>query len=115
MLIALLVVAAEVAALIAYTVRGARGAGLPSLGTVDLRNLILATLATTTGYALTRHQDIGYSDLVAIVLTGCVLPAQAGAAVHRLARRWASADWLIACVGGLAVGTLNQNAAFPWG
>ncbi|MEU9102459.1 hypothetical protein [Streptomyces sp. NPDC048361] len=114
MLVALLVIAAEVAALIVYTVRGARGADLPSLGTVDLRNLVLATLATFAGYALTRHQDIDDSDLVAIVLTGCVLPTQAGAAVHHLTKRWASADWLIACAGGLAVGTLNQNAAFPW-
>ncbi|KUN09429.1 hypothetical protein AQI95_06395 [Streptomyces yokosukanensis] len=114
MLVALLAIVAQAAALVVYTVRNARGAGLPSLGSVDLRNLILATMATATGYALTRNQDLTHTDLVAIVLTGCVLPAQAGAAVRHLVTRWTAADWLIACAGGLAVGSLNQNAAFPW-
>ncbi|ANP49788.1 NAD(P)-dependent dehydrogenase (short-subunit alcohol dehydrogenase family) [Streptomyces griseochromogenes] len=114
MLVALFAIAAEVAALIVYTVRRGSGADLPSLSAIDLRNLILAAMAISAGYALTENQDAGAGDLAALMLLGCILPTQAGAAVRRLVARWPSADWLIACAGGLAVGSLNENAAWPW-
>ncbi|MFH9660949.1 hypothetical protein ACH4NF_20735 [Streptomyces sp. NPDC017248] len=114
MLVALFAVAAEVTALVLYTVRRGRGADLPSLGQVDLRDLILAAMAVAAGGALTGNQDAGPDDLMALLLCGCLLPTQAGAAVSRMHARWSSAAWAIACAGGLAVGTLNQDAAWPW-
>ncbi|MFI1965913.1 hypothetical protein ACH429_17680 [Streptomyces pathocidini] len=114
MLVAILAIAAETVALILYTVRRGRGANLPSLGDVDLRNLLFAALSAAAGYAVTRNQESEFSDLVGIVLLGCVLPTQAGAAVRRMVDQWTQADWLIACAGGLAVGSLNPNAAWPW-
>ncbi|MWA07952.1 hypothetical protein [Streptomyces sp. BA2] len=114
MLIALAAIAAEVAVLILYAVRRANGAVLSPLDAIDARNLILAAMATTSGYWFTQNQDAGESDLLMFVLFGCVLPAQAGAATSRLFTRLSSSAWLIACMGGLAVGTLNQDAAWPW-
>ncbi|MFF9348371.1 hypothetical protein [Streptomyces sp. NPDC014734] len=113
-LIALLVMAAEVAVLIFYAVRRGSGAELPSLSRTNTANLLLATMATTAGFALTGNQETEAGDLMALVVGGCVLPTQAGAAVRSLVQRWTAADWLIACAGGLAVGSLNQNAPWPW-
>ncbi|MGW2646385.1 hypothetical protein ACWC2T_16045 [Streptomyces sp. NPDC001393] len=106
MLVALFAIAAEVAVLILYTVRRGSGAAFPSLGDIDLRNLVLAAMALAAGYALTQNEGIGAGDLVALILLGGILPTQAGAAVRRLVPRWPSADWLIACAGGLAAGSL---------
>ncbi|MEU3826762.1 hypothetical protein GT045_00895 [Streptomyces sp. SID486] len=114
MLVALFAVIAETAALIVYTVRRGSGADLPSLGEVDVRSLLFAALAADAGYALAQNQDAGADGLFLLVLFGCVLPTQAGAAARHLGGRLSWSADLIAGAGGLAVGTLNPDTPWPW-
>ncbi|WP_420037667.1 hypothetical protein ACN2WE_40325 [Streptomyces sp. cg28] len=114
MLIALIFAIAETAILITYTVRRAKGADLPALNAVNIRNLILAALATALGYAVTHHYALSGADVVPLVVLGCVLPTQAGTALGHMSTFWARLTWLPAVLGGLAVGSVDPNAPWPW-
>ncbi|MEU8098007.1 hypothetical protein ACF1BR_11335 [Streptomyces rubiginosohelvolus] len=114
MLIALAFIVTEAVILITYMLRRARGAELPALNTVNIRNLLLATMSTASGYALTRHYDLGGTDVVPLLLLGCVLPTLAGTALGNTSQSWARLTWLPAVLGGLAVGSVNPDAPWPW-
>ncbi|GAA3486390.1 hypothetical protein [Streptomyces cremeus] len=114
MLIALAFVVTEVAILITYLLRRGKGTELPALDMVNVRDLLLAAMATSSGYALTHHYGLGGSDLVPLLLLGCVLPTLAGTAMGHASKSWTGLTWLPAVLGGLAVGSVNPDAPWPW-
>ncbi|MEU8570199.1 hypothetical protein AB0C51_17930 [Streptomyces pathocidini] len=117
MTIAAVVVVAELAVLIAYRIIWRNRDGLPAslLNAYPMNYLAVAAVACLAGWGTAGRLEVGWSDVATGLFLGGLLPAQAAYALRLLTpKRTHWLPWLVVCVGGLAVGSRNQSALWPW-